>query len=155
MMPPPKRSPSQVKLLHFREDPHAYAVSRKHWQRLFTSIAKKRPDLAWKEWLKDPFLEGRPIFSQVSENIGRGVAINQVLPSDDSLAFRAWMSVFGSQEYGDEIVTLNISCMRIDEVDEWVKGLLREFIIGERPYSFMEELCAEFTHASMEVPPVA
>ena len=151
MMHPPKRPSSKVQLRGFREEASQYTASQGHWERLFMSVAKERSGLIWKEWLKDPFREGQPIFSRVSKEIGKGVAINQVLPADDSVELRAWMSVFGSEDYGDAVTTLNISCMLIDEIDACVKELLQEFIVKERPYEFMKKLCEEYTHSSIEV----
>jgi hypothetical protein len=140
---------SRIKYAGFRDGDHDYVLSQRHWKRLFESVVGTR--YAWQPWLKDHFRQGQPIFSRVSKQLSMGVVINQVLPSDDSLTFRAWMSVFGSKEYNDEVTTLNITCMPVDETDSLVKALLREFIVHRRTCSSMEHLCAELTRSSKEI----
>ncbi|MBF5094507.1 hypothetical protein F1643_08440 [Azospirillum sp. INR13] len=85
----------------FRDDERQYSLSRKFWLEAFEeALGTKRVD--WQPWASDPLHEGTPIFSIYSGQNNKGIVIQQCLPSDDSVWFKCWVSVFGDGEDEDE-----------------------------------------------------
>lgn len=135
----------------FRSNAKEYEESRKRWQSAFNSVVPEATKPKWKDWLTDKFHDGTAIFSRRSDKIRKGIVINQVLPEDDSLVFRAWMGTFGSKEYGDEIERLTIQCMLTDASIRNAKTLIKALIVDRLPYQEMEKRCVDATHASEEI----
>jgi hypothetical protein len=143
-----KKMHPKILLLHFRTKEPEYAQARKRWTEAFDDVVRDPAQAEWKDWFADQLHDGTGIFSRVSQRLRKGVTINQVLPADDSLVFRAWMSTFGTQQYGDEIERLTIQCMLTDDSVSRAKALIKAFIVDHFSRQEMDKRCSAATQAS-------
>ena len=143
------RLPSHLLLPQFRQDPEAYVQARKLWEALFESVVEKARS-NWQPWIGDPFRDGNAIFSRVSRRGRKGIIINQILPSDDSLLFKSWMGVFGSPDHEDEIEHLTIACMLTADSLKSAEFLIDCYVNRRLSYDEMTRLTAELTHEAGE-----
>lgn len=128
----------------FRQNSADYDGSREAWQTVFQRAIGRDHLAEWENWLQDPFAEGAPIFSRVNYGTRRGVVINQILPQEDDLRFRAYVDEFaaGSTE---EMVYLSITCPLTETAKEKATKLIYEHGRHGAARDEMERLCAEAT----------
>ncbi len=144
-----KKTEPRIMFPRFRTEHADYVKAQKHWNAVFDSVVHGPSKIEWNEWFPDkPPYDGNGIFSRVSRRLRKGILINQVMPVDDSLIFRAWMNTFGMKGYDDEIEYLTISCIPTEESLKEAGSLIRAYLVDQLPRHKMEALCAKMTRES-------
>lgn len=128
----------------FRHNRADYDGSREAWRAVFQTAIGNDHLAQWEEWLQDPFAEGSPIFSRVNYGTRRGVVINQILPEEDDLRFRAYVDEFATDTV-DEIVYLSITCPLTEMAKKKAEKLIFEHGRHGAARDEMERFCAEAT----------
>jgi hypothetical protein len=136
---------SDVRFPKFRENPDDYRQSQKEWLDVFSDALKPADQAGWDVWLQDPFLEGAPMFSRVNRAIRKGVVVNQILPSDDSLGFRAYLDIFAPDSAEDRIEHVVITTVLTDTTKKKAAALLRQYLRGQRPKQEIVATCEDLT----------
>lgn len=88
---------------NFLSNLEEYKASEDYWRDLCEKIIVKYQGErhGWKVWLNThfcdgtPFLDGNPIYSLISPDSRKGIAINQHEPTENKIIFGAWMDKFG------------------------------------------------------------
>ena len=99
----------------------------------------------WKVWLNVLFLDGNPMYSLISPDSRKGIAIyQQDEPTEEKIYIGAWMDKFGpidaTHDFVEEIV---ISCELSEESAQLAKELIEIWVEGNTPYENMEILIKE------------
>ena len=117
----------------FREDQAAYGKAQSYWTNLWNALLESIPHAGpWESpWMKNPDLDGNPIFTAVSRSQRRGVRIiQQPPPGPGEIDLDFWIDTFGQKSDPDAITELVISCcpsrsnmFRIEQmIREWVES---------------------------------
>src|SRR5258708_39004458 len=97
----------------FLNDTGAYAKAQGYWETLWTELmSSHKVEQPWPvQWMKNPFLDGNPIFTAVCWPLSKGVRIIQEEPRDpDDLDLDWWLDEFGDKKDSDAIHELVIAC---------------------------------------------
>jgi hypothetical protein len=137
---------SEIMFPKFREDRAEYLRSRQQWSDLFDAVVKTGDRAGWDDWLRDPFFEGTPIFSRVNRREKKGIVVNQILPADDDLEFRAYLDVFASDSDTDLVEHLVITSTLTEAAKSKAAKLVRAYLAGGKPApGVMARLCEQLT----------
>src|SRR5579863_802907 len=136
---------SAVHLSHFRDDPGEYAESQQEWLGIFNEAIKPVNQVGWENWLRDPFHEGTPIFSRVNRRTTppKGVVINQILPSDDDLTFRAYVDIFAPDSVEDLVEHVVIVAVLSEDAKRKARQLINAYVVRKLPQKKIVELCEQ------------
>jgi hypothetical protein len=141
---------SEIKFPKFRENLDDYMQSQREWLGVFNTALKPIHQTGWEDWLRDPFIEGTPIFRRVNRRMKKGVVINQILPSADDLDFRAYLDVFAEDSAVDSVEHVVITTVLIEETKEKVRKLINAFLVDKLPPAEIERLCEILTFGSVD-----
>jgi hypothetical protein len=136
---------AEVQFPKFREDPDQYQQSQTKWSEVFNDALKPIDPAGWDVWLNDPFHEGTPIFSRVHRAMKIGVVINQILPSDDELSFRAYLDIFAPDSNEDLVEHVVIMATLTKASKTKAAKVLRHYLQGHRPKQEIVTICEELT----------
>ncbi|MBV6626941.1 MAG: hypothetical protein KI793_29050 [Rivularia sp. (in: Bacteria)] len=131
---------------NFLSNSQEYKASENFWRDLCDKILVKHQGEkhGWKVWLNVIFLDGSPIYSLISPDSRKGIAINQDEPTEDKIIFAAWMDKFGpidaTKDFVEEIV---ISCELSQESAKLAEELIQIWVEGNTLYENMEQLIQE------------
>ena len=123
------------------------------WRDLCESILVKYygHEHGWKVWLNThfadgtPFLDGNPMYSLISPDSRKGIAIyQQYEPTTEKICIGAWMDKFGPidviQDYVEEIV---IACELSEESAQIARELIEVWVEGNKSYEEMGKVIKE------------
>jgi hypothetical protein len=135
---------SEVEFLRFREDPEQYENSKREWSRVFDEAVSITGTAEWSNWLREPFVDGSPILSRINRAAKHGIVINQILPEEDELSFRAYLDGFadGSDQHVEMLV---ITCTLTQTSKNKAARLIREYYQAGVSSREMELLCEQAT----------
>jgi hypothetical protein len=140
---------SEVKFPGFREDRHQYEQSQKEWSDVFNAALKPINHAEWEDWLRDPFFEGTPIFSRVNRRVttgkSQGIVINQILPSDDDLGFRAYLDVFAADSDVDMVEHVVITSTLTETSKDKAEKLISAYLVHKLSPEKIARLCEDLT----------
>jgi hypothetical protein len=143
---------SEIKFPGFRENRDEYVQSQREWLELFNAALKPVHQVGWEEWqedwLRDPFFEGTPIFSRINRRRKRGIVINQILPSDDDLSFRAYLDTFASDS-DDRVEHVVITSTLTDKSKSKAQRLINAYLAHKLSSAEIEHLCEALTNGSV------
>ncbi len=131
---------------NFLSNLEEYKASEDYWRDLCEKIIVKHQGQkhGWKVWLNVVFLDGSSIYSLISPDNRKGIAINQDEPTENKIIFAAWMDKFGSidatQDFVEEIV---ISCELSEESAKLADELIEIWVKGKTSYEDMERVIKE------------
>ena len=131
---------------NFLSNLEEYKASENFWRDLCEIILVKHQGKThrWKIWLNVIFLDGNPMYSLISPDSKKGIAIYQHEPTEDKIIFGAWMDKFGpidvTQDFVEEIV---IYCELSEESAQLAEELIEIWVQGNTPYENMEILIKE------------
>lgn len=131
---------SEIRHPRFREVRDEYLKSQQEWLDVFKSATGSACPECWEDWLRDPFLDGTPIFSRINRGTKRGIVINQILPADDDLQFRAYTDTFasGSEDQVDHLV---ITSVLTNEAKEKARTLIETYVAPDLRPEDIERVC--------------
>jgi hypothetical protein len=132
---------SEIRFPKFRENRDDYLQSQAEWSAVFDAALKRTHQAGWADWLNDPFLEGTPIFSRVNRRLKKGIVINQILPSDDDLNFRAYLDIFAPESDEDLVEHVVITSILNNEAKEKALKLMNAFLVVKPPAQIITALC--------------
>lgn len=142
-----------VRHLHkrFLSNAKEYRESENFWCNLCEkSIESNTNNSKWKVWFNTyyadgtPFLDGSPIYSLISSNKKKGVAIYQEEPTIDNIKITAWMDKFGAVDKNDDFVEeLVITCELSEESAKIAEELITEWVKDNTTYKDMEIIIEE------------
>ena len=135
----------EIKFPKFRENRHEYMQSQKEWLEVFNAALKPINQTGWEAWLQDPFFEGAPIFSRVNRLLKKGVIVNQILPSDDELRFRAYLDIFAPDSDIDLVEHIVITTILSEESKTKARELINAYLVHKRPQADIVRLCEDLT----------
>jgi hypothetical protein len=145
---------SEIKFPKFRENRDEYIQSRREWLEVFNAALKPINQAGWEDWLRDPFFEGTPIFSRVNRHIKtgkpQGIVINQILPSDDDLSFRAYLDIFADDSDVDLVEHVVITSTLTEQSKEKSRKLINKYLVDKLPPGEIERLCEALTYGSVD-----
>ena len=133
-----------VEFPRFRQDHDEYDKAQAAWSEVFRHAIGSDYLARWTGWLLDPFLEGSPIFSRINRANHRGIVINQILPEEDDLRFRAYLDEFATDS-PEEVGYLAITCPLTDAAKDKAKKLIYEYGRQGAARDEMERFCQEAT----------
>jgi hypothetical protein len=114
----------------FKSDPSEYAAAERFWCDLWQSL---EPPAHWTTpWLKtsfangQPFRDGNPIFSALSEHVGRAIRIIQTEPDEDE--YLTWWLDDSESPSAVPITCLVVSCVLSTENSSKLAALLHAWI---------------------------
>jgi hypothetical protein len=136
---------SEILFPGFREDRHEYEQSRREWLGVFNAALEPAGDTDWQEWLRDPFCEGTPIFSRVDRRRKTGIVVNQILPSDDELEFRAHLDIFAPDSVVDLVEHVAITCTLSETSKRKAAKLINAYLGRRSPPNEIARLCETLT----------
>jgi hypothetical protein len=140
---------SEIMFSKFRENRDEYMQSQREWLEVFNAALKPIHQTGWEDWLRDPFFEGTPIFSRVNRRMKKGIVINQILPSDDDLAFRAYLDIFADDSDVDLVEHVVITSVLSEETKEKARMLINAHLVHKLPSAEIERLCEILTCGSV------
>ena len=125
-----------------------YEKSEIFWLDLCDSLINKTlTQQTWTIWLNThyidgtPFLDGNPIYSLISSNKKKGIAINQEQPTTKKIYIKAYMKVFGDITINDDSVEeLVITCELSKESALIAQQLIQEWMKDTTSYQDMERI---------------
>ena len=132
---------------NFLSNLEQYKAAEDFWRNLCekTIVKYLGQKHGWKVWLNvhfcdgTPFLDGNPMYSLISPDSKKGIAIYQHEPTEDKIIFGAWMDKFGpideTQDFVEEIV---IGCELSEESAQLAKELIEIWVEGNTSYENME-----------------
>jgi hypothetical protein len=140
---------SEIKFPRFREDRHEYDQSQREWWDVFNAALKPINQAGWEDWLRDPFFEGTPIFSRVNRRVKtgkpQGIVINQILPADDDLSFRAYLDVFAPDSDVDLVEHVVITSTLSEKSKDKAKKLINAYLVHKLSPEKIGRLCEDLT----------
>ncbi len=140
---------SEIKFPRFREDRYEYEQSQREWLDVFNAALKPINQAGWEDWLRDPFFEGTPIFSRVNRRAEtgkpQGIVINQILPSDDDLSFRAYPDIFAPDSDADVVEHVVITTTLSEKSMNKAGRLINAYLVHKLSPEKIERLCADLT----------
>jgi hypothetical protein len=139
---------SEIKFPRFRENRDQYKLSQREWLEVFNSALKPINHTGWEDWLRDPFFEGTPIFSRVNHRRKKGIVVNQILPSDDALSFRAYLDTFASNS-PDQVEHVVITSTLTDNSKDKARELIKAYLVEKLLPDQIEHLCEALTDDSV------
>jgi hypothetical protein len=141
---------SEIKFPKFREYRLEYKQSQEEWLEVFNTALKPINQAGWEGWLQDPFFEGTPIFSRVNRQLKKGVIVNQILPSDDELKFRAYLDIFAPDSDIDLVEHVVITTTLSEESKNKARELIKAYLVHKRPKADMVQLCEDLTSGHVD-----
>ncbi|AFY56225.1 hypothetical protein Riv7116_3781 [Rivularia sp. PCC 7116] len=123
-----------------------YKACESFWRDLCETILLKHQGIThgWMVWLNVIFLDGNPMYSLISPDSRKGIAIYQHEPTENKIIFGAWMDKFGpidtTQDFVEEIV---IACELSQESASVASELIEIWVEGNSSYENMEILIQE------------
>lgn len=142
---------SEIEFAKFRENRGEYMQSQREWTKLFDAALKPSHQPDWVDWLRDPFFEGTSIFSRVNRRMKKGIVINQVLPSDDDLSFRAYLDIFADDSGVDLVEHVVITSTLTEGSKGKVRKLIDDYLVRRLPPDEIERLCEALTYGPVEI----
>lgn len=136
---------SEVMFPRFREDRSEYEQSRQAWLDVFDSALPPADQADWDEWLRDPFFEGTPIFSRVDRRRKKGIIVNQILPPDDALGFRAHLDRFAPDSVADLVEHVVITCTLSEKSKNKAGKLIQAYVVHKLAPDEIARLCEHLT----------
>jgi hypothetical protein len=140
---------SEIRCPRFRVDRHEYKQSQKEWLDVFNAALKPINQAGWEDWLRDPFFEGTPIFSRVNRRVKtgkpQGIVINQILPSDDDLSFRAYPDVFAPDSDVDLVEHVVITSTLSEKSKNKARKLINAYLVHKLSPENIGRLCEDLT----------
>jgi hypothetical protein len=140
---------SEILFPKFRDNSHEYEQSKKEWLDVFNAALQPVNQAGWEDWLRDPFLEGTPIFSRVNRRVKtgkpQGIVINQILPSDDNLSFRAYLDVFAPDSDIDRVEHVVITSTLSGKSKAKAQKLINAYLVHRLPPEKIVRLCEDLT----------
>src|SRR5271167_2650576 len=139
------KATSEIKFPKFRENRHEYKQSQKEWLEVFNAALRPINQAGWEGWLQDPLFEGAPIFSRVNRQLKKGVIVNQILPSDDELRYRAYLDIFAPDSDIDLVEHVVITTTLSEEAKNKSRELINAYLVHKRPNADIVLLCEDLT----------
>jgi hypothetical protein len=140
---------SEIKFRRFREDRHEYEQSQREWLDVFNAALKPINHAGWEDWLRDPFFEGTPIFSRINRRVrtgkAQGIVINQILPPDDDLSFRAYLDVFAPDSDIDLVEHVVITSTLSEKSKNKARRLINAYLVQKLSPEKIVRLCVDLT----------
>jgi hypothetical protein len=141
---------SEIKFPGFRENRDEYMQSQREWLEVFNAALKPIHQSGWEDWLRDPFFEGTPIFSRVNRRMKKGIVINQILPSDDDLDFRAYLDIFAEDSDVDLVEHVVITSTLTGETKTKARELINAYLVRKLLPEQIVRLCEDLTNGPLD-----
>ncbi|ELS01710.1 hypothetical protein Xen7305DRAFT_00014150 [Xenococcus sp. PCC 7305] len=133
---------------NFLSNLEEYEKSEIFWRDLCDSLINNLlTEQTWTIWLNTyyvdgtPFLDGSPIYSLISSNRKKGIAIYQDQPTTNNIKISAYMEVFGAITVNnDSVEELVITCELSKEAALIAQQLIQEWIKDTTSYQDMERI---------------